>query len=78
MHAQMICMKDAWAESKRELAEAKSVAVAENREMPPKVDAEVDEVLSRKVGGETDDARLEQLRDAVSDARRLAAIVSAG
>ncbi|MGX0978311.1 hypothetical protein ACSSVY_004051 [Roseovarius sp. MBR-51] len=78
MDAQMICMKDAWAESKRELVEAKSVAVAENREMPPKVDAEVDEVLSRKVGGETDDARLEQLRDAVSDARRLAAIVSAG
>lgn len=78
MDAQMICMKDAWAESKRDLAEAKSVAVAENREMPPKIDAEVDEVLSRKVGGETDDARLEQLRDAVSDARRLAAIVSAG
>jgi len=78
MDAQMMCMKDAWAESKRELAEARSEAMAEGREMPPEADAEVNEVLSRNVGGDTDDARLEQLRDAISDARRLAGIVSAG
>lgn len=78
MDARMMCMEDAWAESKRELAATRSDAMAEGREMPPEVDAEVDEVLNRDVGGATDDARLEQLRDAVSDARRLAEVVSAG
>lgn len=77
MNTRMMCMKDAWAESKRDLAVARSEAKAKDRKMPPEIDAEVDEVLSRKVGGDTDDARLEQLRDAVSDARRLAEIVSA-
>ncbi len=78
MDARMMCMEDAWAESKRELAQARSDAMAEGREMSPEVDAEVDQVLNRKVGGATDEARLQQLRDAVSDARRLAEIASAG
>lgn len=78
MDARMMCMEDAWAESKRALAEVRSEAVAERRALPPEVVAEVDEVLTRDVGGDTDDARLAELSDAVSDARRLAEIVSAG
>jgi len=78
MDARMMCMENAWAESRSELAEVRSEAIAEGREVPPAVEAEVSEVLNRNIGGDTDDARLAQLRDAVSDARRLAEIVSAG
>lgn len=67
-----------WARSKREVAEARTEAVASGRDVPPQVDAEVTELLDRDVSAPTDAERLQRLQEAVSDARRLAELVGPG
>ncbi|MEM1431223.1 MAG: hypothetical protein AAGG09_17355 [Pseudomonadota bacterium] len=70
--------EDRWTQAKHEVAVARADAIAAGTPPAPQVDAEVTELLERDIGSETDAARIEELEDAVSDALRLAELVSLG
>lgn len=68
-----------WAQAKTQVVEARTNAAASGRDIPPEVEEEVTELLNRDLSGPSDDAvRLQRLQDSVSDARRLAELVSTG
>ncbi|QIE43086.1 hypothetical protein G5B39_13660 (plasmid) [Rhodobacteraceae bacterium SC52] len=67
-----------WATAKQEVADARAEVVAEGRSLPPKIDDDVTELVNREITGPSDAERLQRLQDSVSDARRLAELVSAG
>ncbi|TDL84714.1 hypothetical protein [Meridianimarinicoccus aquatilis] len=67
-----------WATAKQEVADARAEVVAEGRTLPPKIDDDVTELVNREITGPSDAERLQRLQDSVSDARRLAELVSAG
>ena len=78
MQAEVEHMHAEWMDSRRRLAEARSEAMSAGRPISPEVDAEVTEVLARDIDAPSDEVRLQRLSDAVSDARRLAELVSPG
>ncbi len=67
-----------WADAKREVTVARAEAVATGTPIAPEVDAEVTELLERDLDSPDPEVRIEQLQDAVSDALRLAELVSVG
>ncbi|MEL6206809.1 MAG: hypothetical protein AAFR47_16055 [Pseudomonadota bacterium] len=70
--------EDEWQEARQEVVVARQSAVSTGQPIPPEVDAEVTELLDRDLDAPSDEDRLQRLQDAVSDARRLAELVSAG
>lgn len=68
-----------WQASKRTVATARDDAVAAGAAIPPEVDRQVTDLLNRRiVGGPDPEARIDDLQDAVSDALRLAELLSIG
>lgn len=67
-----------WAEARRDVTEARAEAVASGQPIAPEVDAEVTELLDRDLQSSDPEVRIENLQDAVSDALRLAELVSIG
>lgn len=66
-----------WELSKERVARARDTAVAAGETVPPDVDREVTELLDRQIEGDAgSEARIKDLQDAVSDALRLAEILS--
>lgn len=78
LQAKTALWEQKWAEAKREVVVARAHAKAVRRPVPPPVKKEVTELLERKVTGPTEDVRLQRLKDSVSDAKRLALLVSVG
>ncbi len=67
-----------WADARRDVIEARDEAVAAGEPVAPQVDAEVTELLERDLQSPDPEVRIEKLQDAVSDALRLAELVSLG
>jgi len=68
-----------WQEAKQTVATARAETVAAGETVPPEVDRQVTDLLNRRIeGGQGAEARIEDLQDAVSDALRLAELVSIG
>ncbi len=68
-----------WQERRQAVAVARNDAVAAGATVPPEVDREVTALLNRQVETDQDDeARIEDLQDAVSDALRLAELLRSG
>ncbi len=68
-----------WEEAKQTVATTRAQAVASGEPVPPELDREVTELLNRTVvADQGDETRIEDLQDAVSDALRLAEILSIG
>ncbi len=62
-----------WEEAKQSVAMARDDAVAAGATIPPEVDRQVTDLLDRQIEVDQDEeARIEDLQDAVSDALRLA------
>jgi len=67
-----------WEESKQSVATARDEAMAAGATIPPEVDRQVTDLLDRRIeGDEGSEERIEDLQDAVSDALRLAELLSA-
>lgn len=67
-----------WQTAKQEVSQARAEAVTEGRVIPPKIDDDVTELVNREITGPSDEEKLLRLQESVSDARRLAELVSAG
>ncbi len=66
-----------WEEAKQSLAMARGEAATAGRTIPPEVDRQVTEVLDRQIEvDQAEEARIEDLQGAVSDALRLAELLS--
>ena len=70
--------EEQWADAKRKVTVARAEAVAAGQPIAPQVDAEVTELLERDLQSPDPEVRIERLQDAVSDALRLAELVSLG
>jgi regulator of protease activity HflC (stomatin/prohibitin superfamily) len=68
-----------WQQARRTVATARAEATASGARIPPELDREVTDLLGRRIADDRDDAaRIEDLQDAVSDALRLAELLSIG
>ena len=68
-----------WEEAKRKVAMARADAAAAGEPVAPEVDRQVMDLLNRRIDdAQGTEARIEDLQDAVSDALRLAELVSIG
>lgn len=77
--ARMARWEREWEASKLSLAVAREEAAATGTSIPPEIDRQVTDLLDRSIGEDQDEAaRIEELQDAVSDALRLAEILSVG
>ena len=68
-----------WEDAKVTLSTARSDAAEAGAAVPPELDRQVTELLDLQIGTDQgDEARIEDLQDAVSDALRLAELLSVG
>ena len=68
-----------WQDARQTVATARAETVAAGQTIPPEVDRQVTDLLNRRIPtGQGAEARIEDLQDAVSDALRLAELVSIG
>ena len=75
--ARMARWEREWEDSKQSVATARSEAIAAGATIPPEVDRQVTDLMDRQIEVDQDEeARIEDLQDAVSDALRLAELLS--
>ena len=68
-----------WQEAKQTVAMARDEAAAAGNPVPPELDRQVTDLLNRRIQSEEgSEARIEELQESVSDALRLAEILSIG
>lgn len=77
--ARMAMWEQEWQGARQRVAAARTEAMAAGAAIPPEVDSEVSELMNRQIDeGPDEEARIEDLQNAVSDALRLAELLSIG